>query len=354
MISDRDILGAVKEWIIGKFGNVNNTSDADKPISTAQQEEFDKKVNKDDIMQGATTTTAGKAGLVPAPGTGNPDAVLKSNGTWGEGIYRALGEASASGWYRIFSKTTNAVAGSGDSFMLTVSRGYSNNPPENFRIVCSTRYNSDNWNWHTLTCMVSGTKFVDKVRAAKKDKKLYIEIHYAANTRDTISFELLYNSGFGTFSQEPRQGLNLELAEEDEIVVSEHTIPVKDDFDTSKSLTRGIKILDNSNLKSDTYCIPGNYYSGDSNAIKNYTNRPMQLTSAFRLYVSYGVNDDYYIQQRFEDLLGRVIVVRTKYGRGSSATWSDEYAYYPSVGTPPANKLWGTDSSGNVGWIDPP
>ena len=67
MISDRDILGAVKEWIIGKFGNVNNTSDADKPISTAQQEEFDKKVNKDDIMQGATTTTAGKAGLVPAP-----------------------------------------------------------------------------------------------------------------------------------------------------------------------------------------------------------------------------------------------------------------------------------------------
>jgi len=62
-----------------------------------------------DIMQGSTTTTPGKAGLVPAPGTGNPDAVLKSNGTWAEGTYRSLGEVSASGWYRIFSKTTSAL-----------------------------------------------------------------------------------------------------------------------------------------------------------------------------------------------------------------------------------------------------
>lgn len=330
------------------LGNVNNTSDADKPISTAQQEEFNKKVNKTDVMQGATASAAGKAGLVPAPGTGNPDAVLKSNGTWAEGTYRSLGEVSVSGWYRIFSKTTSAVAGSGDAFMLTVSRGYSNNPPENFRVVCSTKYNSAQWCWHTLSSMVTSSKFVDKVRAAKKGNLLYIEVHYTANVGNTISFEMSYNSGFGTFLQEPRQALNFEPATEDETVISEYTIPDKDDFDTSKSLTRFTEIPEGANM--NTYLTPGNYACSDSNKAMALKNCP--LKTAFTLEVSYGINDKSYIFHRYCAYAGETVAVKL-YNKYSGAFGTTKY-YYPSIGTPPANKLWGTDANGNVGWIDPP
>jgi hypothetical protein len=35
-------------------------------------------------MVGATASTAGTAGLVPAPAAGDEDKVLKGDGTWGE------------------------------------------------------------------------------------------------------------------------------------------------------------------------------------------------------------------------------------------------------------------------------
>lgn len=329
------------------LGNVDNTSDADKPISTAQREEFNKKVNKTDIMQGSTTTTPGKAGLVPAPGTGNPDAVLKSNGTWAEGTYRSLGEVSASGWYRIFSKTTSAVAGSGDAFMLTVSRGYSNNPPENFRVVCSTKYNSVQWCWHTLSSMVTSSKFVDKVRAAKKGNLLYIEVHYTASVRNTISFEMLYNSGFGTFSQEPRQALNFEPAEANETVVSEYTIPEKDDFETSKSLTRFTEIPEGANMH--TYLTPGNYCCSSDAKAKTLKNCP--LSGAFTMVVLFANGTSSYIKQIYKSYSGAQTVEVTVNDRGS--WYSPNYFMYYQ-GTPPANKVWGTDANGNVGWIAPP
>ena len=302
-----------------------------------------------DIMQGSTTTTPGKAGLVPAPGTGNPDAVLKSNGTWAEGTYRSLGEVSASGWYRIFSKTTSAVAGSGDAFMLTVSRGYSNNPPENFRVVCSTKYNSVQWCWHTLSSMVTSSKFVDKVRAAKKGNLLYIEVHYTASVRNTISFEMLYNSGFGTFSQEPRQALNFEPAEANETVVSEYTIPDKDDFETSKSLTRFEEIPEGADLNSEKYAVPGNYMCSSNDAAQTLKNCPFNL--AFTMTVKYGNGFPDYCIQTFETYRANGIAKRF---RNSKKEWETPLYYYPSLGTPPANKLWGTDANGNVGWIDPP
>lgn len=43
-----------------------------------------------DVMTGATASTAGTAGLVPAPGIGDQDKVLKGDGTWGEAASSAI------------------------------------------------------------------------------------------------------------------------------------------------------------------------------------------------------------------------------------------------------------------------
>ena len=116
------------------LGNVDNTSDADKPVSTAQQQAVNASVAaanraeaaRDDVlgmtvsasgllegsnptvsfvqgnmhfgipkgdtgdpgpispvMTGATSSTAGLSGNVPAPAAGDEDKVLKGDGTWG-------------------------------------------------------------------------------------------------------------------------------------------------------------------------------------------------------------------------------------------------------------------------------
>lgn len=62
------------------LGNVDNTSDTNKPISKAVQDALDKKAN--DVVFTGATTAAGAKGLVPAPAIGDKDKYLAGNGSW--------------------------------------------------------------------------------------------------------------------------------------------------------------------------------------------------------------------------------------------------------------------------------
>lgn len=115
--------------------------------------------------------------------------------------------------------------------------------------------------------------------------------------------------------------------------------------DNTKSLTQFTEIPSGADLKSAAYLVPGNYVAPNDADIKTYTNCPVNI--AFTLRVENSVNG--YIQQTFETLVGNRVVKRLK----SPSNWFDDSVYYASRGTPPANKLRGTDANGNVGWIDP-
>lgn len=102
------------------LGNADNTSDMDKPVSTAQQNAITSAINNHNIsgkkhipaggsagqilrwsadgtaawgadsnttytaMVGATSSKAGSAGLVPAPAKGKQNSYLRGDGTWQE------------------------------------------------------------------------------------------------------------------------------------------------------------------------------------------------------------------------------------------------------------------------------
>jgi hypothetical protein len=63
--------------------NVDNTSDADKPISTATQSALDGKAD-DALFTGATDSVDGSSGLVIQPLAGDEGRYLKGDGTWGD------------------------------------------------------------------------------------------------------------------------------------------------------------------------------------------------------------------------------------------------------------------------------
>lgn len=335
------------------LGNVDNTSDADKPISTAQREEFNKKVNKTDIMQGSTATTPGKAGLVPAPSVGDEGKMLMGDGEF-KNIYSAEKLLNTSGWYRFVrweeyegteyehNADTASLCG-----VVNISRRWTNTKGESYVIVVSSAQNKG-FTFHLLNCTVN-EKMIPKIRATKLGKICYLECQYSESANNWIAVSsylagAAYNKSYRTF-----QSVDFEPATEDETILSEYTIPEKDDFDTSKSLTRFEEIPEGADLNSEKYAVPGNYMCSSNDVAQTLKNCPFNL--AFTMTVKYGNGFSDYCIQTFEIYRANVIAKRF---RNSKKEWETPLYYYPSVGTPPANKLWGTDANGNVGWIDPP
>lgn len=324
------------------LGNVNNTSDEDKPISTAQQEEFGKKVNKTDIMQGATSTAAGKAGLVPAPKAGNTNRALMSNGFFEDTNSFMSSKINANiGWWTICEIGTDSNL-SPNNILLMVT-GYSADGFSSFLVNISEvgYYNYANCKTLSIRTNPNGVVGISKIRKVTVSGKTLYQVY--ANVNCDFSIRVITSpldiTYYKTAVADGGEGS----------VIYEYTIPDKDDFDTSKSLTRFEEIPSGADLKSDKYLVPGNYCCPLTDIAHSLVNCP--INTAFSLEVKYAVGTTAYIEQAFYEIYSSKIVKRSRLYDG---TWTSNSIYYPITGTPPANKLWGTDANGNVGWIDPP
>lgn len=300
-----------------------------------------------DIMQGSTTTTPGKAGLVPAPQVTDNARALLSSGAFGSefDMGTSILTPSSSGWYR-FAKiiSGNNPQGNGMTGVILLSRSYSNTDNESAIITFSSVFNKD-ISWKTISREMN-IKIIPKIRVTKKENVSYFELYYDSETPNTLSVRPIINV---PFSHGVEVYTKLFLAEEDETVISEYTIPDKDDFETSKSLTRFEEIPEGADLNSEKYAVPGNYMCSSNDAAQTLKNCPFNL--AFTMTVKYGNGFPDYCIQTFETYRANGIAKRF---RNSKKEWETPLYYYPSLGTPPANKLWGTDANGNVGWITPP
>lgn len=123
----------------------------------------------------------------------------------------------------------------------------------------------------------------------------------------------------------------------------------KEEFVTSKRLANYTEIAEGADLNSDTYLSVGCYACSGSTKAGTLKNAPYN-DREFYIEVSRFSN---IVEQRFFSW-GKPTVFRQGvipfngwYYNFTPLTWN-------KIGTPPANKLWGTDANGNVGWIDPP
>lgn len=300
------------------------------------------------VMQGATETAPGLSGLVPAPQAGDEKKLLGGDGNWlydGQ-LFRAFMHLSSPGWYRFFVYDSDVSVGTGTygrCGIIELSRRYQSDNNESAVVVYSTSH-ANLVNWHTLSRTVSN-KGIDKLRFCRKGGLNYIELHYTLTSGgNDIAAKCITN-----IASNMNEGMiNFEPAEADETVISEYTIPDKDDISTSKSLTNFTEIPEGADVHD--YIKLGNYSCSTNSKANSLLNCP--LNSAFTLDVSKGVGEiDNIIIQTFFDYLGTKIV-KVVYVSGSG--WRQPNFFYSAQGTPPANKLWGTDANGNVGWIDPP
>lgn len=290
-----------------------------------------------DIMQGATSTAAGKAGLVPAPGAGNTNRALMSNGFFEETNSFMSSKISANiGWWTICEIGTDSNL-LPNNILLMVA-GYSGDGFSSFLVNISEvgYYNYANCKTLSIRTNPNGVVGISKIRKVTVSGKTLYQVY--ANVNCDFSIRVITS---------PRDITYYKTAVADGgegSVIYEYTIPDKDDFDTSKSLTRFEQIPDGADLKSDKYLVPGNYCCFANVAAITMLNCP--VNEAFTLTVEYACGSPYYIRQIFKPLYARKIVARTHKPDG----WDSDHTYMSYEGTPPANKLWGTDANGNVGW----
>lgn len=303
------------------------------------------------VMKGATETSPGLSGLVPAPGVRKMNYNLTGSGEFlDNGIIRLDKKITGSGWYRVARvENDNNFGGYITPFILNFGKSFSNSIDESGVVACSMSGNYADW-----TCLSriirNASKKITGIRISKKSHNAYLEFYYNDTTSNYVSIIVIaqtsMSSDFGRFWLP----VDFEPAEADETVVSEYTIPDKDDISTSKSLAMFEEIPEGADLHNTIYTIPGNYSCSTNSKANSLLNCP--LNSAFTLDVSKGVGEiDNIIIQTFFDYLGTKIV-KVVYVSGSG--WRQPSFFYSAQGTPPANKLWGTDANGNVGWIDPP
>lgn len=300
------------------------------------------------VMQGATETSPGLSGLVPAPKKGI-DNLLMSDGTW----IRRMGFESrkmlgSSGWYRIalIQETASGIVNISEVvFLLKLSRSWNNGGNESFFITIASS-GTNNFHYNVVNASVNGEHQLTKLRVSKKGTNAYLELYYSKNADNFVAYCLDFDNNANVLTSLKK--INFEPATEDETVISEYTIPDKDDISTSKSLTNFTEIPEGADMHD--YIKLGNYSCSTNSKANSLLNCP--LNSAFTLDVSKGVGEiDNIIIQTFFDYLGTKIV-KVVYVSGSG--WRQPNFFYSAQGTPPANKLWGTDANGNVGWIDPP
>ena len=104
-------------------------------------------------------------------------------------------------------------------------------------------------------------------------------------------------------------------------------------------LSGGISIPSESDLNSDTYKIPGNYYCHKSSNAKTLINCPFE--SAFLLKVSYGTGIDYPVQS-FVEFRTRKIAER--YYDIDLEKWSDLVYFSDDATLISSNRIWRTVS----------
>lgn len=101
------------------------------------------------------------------------------------------------------------------------------------------------------------------------------------------------------------------------------------------SLSGGIRIPNNADLKSAQYLIPGNYYCDNNTTAGGLSNCP--FTSAFLLKVEYsaGGTINSYVRQTFKRYIDGAIISRIYFSNSSSWGEDDQYATIADVNKVP-------------------
>lgn len=292
------------------------------------------------VMQGATATTAGKAGLVPAPEAGDNIKYLNGAGEYDYlGTLYSQSEVPSEGWYRFIKRNGGGEEPSfgHESGIIQIKRSYSTLDTESYILTFTSAW-KNKVAFHCIGRYVNA-KAIPKLRLAKDAENLYFELYYSGERQNTITILSALNAN----SARQFKSVDFEPATDDETVLSEYTIPDRDDIDTSKSLTRFGEIPEKADL--NTYITPGNYSCNDSTKAAGLQNCP--LKRAFTMEVSYATGQSSYIKQVFHEYSGNSIIIRM---RNSSGTWSSPMNYYAAAGTPLANRFWITGDDGVPKW----
>ena len=258
------------------------------------------------VMQGATEIAPGESGLVPAPEVAEGHYNLTASGDFeNNGVIRIVRSLSTKGWYRIakIAYATN-TGGYVTPFMLNIGKTFSNTTDESASIICTASRSITEWRTIGRNLYIKG--LVSKVRISRKSGSSYIEVYYDDDTTNWVGITLLANSSLDESRFKGWMGIDFEPAEADETVVSEYTIPDKDDISTSKSLTNFTEIPKGADMKSSTYLVPGNYVAIGSAIAGSLTNSPFKDT--FRLTVEFAGGNNL-VRQIMLELRGRITKV---------------------------------------------
>ena len=108
-------------------------------------------------------------------------------------------------------------------------------------------------------------------------------------------------------------------------VLQDQITQVNSDMKNYYSLSGGIRIPDNADLKSAQYLIPGNYFCNNNTSAESLRNCP--FTSAFLLKVEYstGGTIDAYVRQIFKRYSDGAIISRIYFSDSSS--WGEDVQY---------------------------